>query len=309
MSTYRFFHFSCYASGANYTNAVTLSIDQVNILTHTADVKTPTWQSRIIKKLKKKYEVEDMRELYGQDIKAAGSRGRKRRKCRIGNAVDPKIPEKEEDIRGRDSTLHGSQEKEEKLDAKACVQEFSEPNRSILDLNVSEQEIFDPPRLQQFDLNSHDSSFLVPGNDCELMHYDNAEEQRCSPPGDESCKGISPGIDNQPCSETKETKFVNGLDSSDESSSDIETDKIESVENDISGNDVHLETQYGSAVWDIFRRQDVPKLTEYLNKHFREFRHITSLPVSYVSTIALPSLDYCRISIILFSKLICFSFL
>jgi lysine-specific demethylase 3 len=283
--------------------------DQVNILTHTADVKTPTWQSRIIKKLKKKYEVEDMRELYGQDIKAAGSRGRKRRKCRIGNAVDPKIPEKEEDIRGRDSTLLGSQGKEEKLDAKACVQEFSEPSRSILDLNVSEQEIFDPPRLQQFDLNSHDSSFLVPGNDCELMHYDNAEEQRCSPPGDESCKGISPGIDNQPCSETKETKFVNGLDSSDESSSDIETDKIESVENDISGNDVHLETQYGSAVWDIFRRQDVPKLREYLTKHFREFRHVTSLPVSYVSTVALPSLDYCRISIILFSKLIWFSLL
>jgi hypothetical protein len=105
--------------------------DQVNILTHTADVKTPTWQSRIIKKLKK-YEVEDMRELYGQDIKAAGSRGRKRRKCPIGNAVDPKIPEKEEDIRGRDSTLLGSQGKEEKLDAKACVQEFSESNRKYI---------------------------------------------------------------------------------------------------------------------------------------------------------------------------------
>ncbi|CAJ2674769.1 unnamed protein product [Trifolium pratense] len=249
--------------------------DAVNILTHTADVNVPTWQSRIIKKLKKKYEAEDMRELYGQDIKAAGSRGRKRKNCRVDNAVDPKIPEKE-DIRGRDSTLLGSQGKEEKLDAEACVQEFSEPNKNKLDLNVSEQEIIDSPRFQQFDLNSHDSSFLVPGNDCDNV------EQRCSPPGDGSCKGISSGIDNQPCCETKDTKLVNGLDSSDESSSDIETDKIESVENDISGNDVHLETQYGSALWDIFRRQDVPKLTEYLNKHFREFRHVTSLPVSYV---------------------------
>ncbi|GAU21114.1 hypothetical protein TSUD_10310 [Trifolium subterraneum] len=137
-----------------------------------------------------------MRELYGQDIKGAGSRGRKRKKCRVGNVVDPKIPEKE-DIRGRDSTLLGSQGKEEKLDAEACVQEFSEPNKNKLDLNVSEQEIFDSPRFPQFDLNSHDSGFLVPGADCELMDYDNAEEQRCSPP--------------------------------DESSSDIETDKRESI--------------------------------------------------------------------------------
>ncbi|KEH24644.1 putative transcription factor C2H2 family [Medicago truncatula] len=42
------------------------------------------------------------------------------------------------------------------------------------------------------------------------------------------------------------------------------------------------EAVLGGAVWDIFRRQDVPKLIEYLRKHKKEFRHINNEPVDSV---------------------------
>ncbi|KAL2318139.1 hypothetical protein Fmac_032015 [Flemingia macrophylla] len=184
-------------TSASYSENLRLT-NFVNILTHAAEVKMQPWQTRIIKKLQKEYEAEDMRELYGSAI---GSHGRKRQMCRIGVTRNLKIPETK-DATGRHSSLLVSQRKEEELDEQqngplklgpersdreACVQGFVESTENKLSLNACEKEVLNlNSRLPHFDSNNHDSSCMFLGKDSKLMHYKvNNAEQWCSSSAEE----------------------------------------------------------------------------------------------------------------------------
>ncbi|KAE9616313.1 putative transcription factor C2H2 family [Lupinus albus] len=272
--------------------------DAVNILTHTAEVKTPPWQHRIKKKLQEKYEDEDMCELYGRDNKAVGSSRRKQRKPHLDIGMDPKVLEKEKTI-SRESTLLGSQTTEEKLseqqsrsmssESKIRCMHF-EKSPSCTGKNVSDLHF---PQKQLSFLQYHSVCGNV-GDSYSLL--EDGTDTHCDFPLDESYRQDH-GDDverypnttecNQPCIGAEETTFVNGLNCSVMPCSEIKTGNVESLENNTSNknffqNDDHLETQHGSAVWDIFRKQDVPKLMEYLKKHQKEFRHVNNLPVNSV---------------------------
>ncbi|KAI3677354.1 hypothetical protein L1987_86980 [Smallanthus sonchifolius] len=54
----------------------------------------------------------------------------------------------------------------------------------------------------------------------------------------------------------------------------------------------HGDPMEGGALWDIFQRQDVPKLEEYLRNHSAEFRHMGCLSVQQIGKMMIYALDH-----------------
>lgn len=111
---------SCYAN------------DQVNILTHTAEVNRSSWQSKTINKLQEMYEDEDMCQLYGRTNEALGAQS-----CGKQHFMDismgPKCYENTDSIVGDSSILKSQGKEGENMNEQQSRSTDLEPSRAYIE--------------------------------------------------------------------------------------------------------------------------------------------------------------------------------
>ncbi|XP_057980545.1 lysine-specific demethylase JMJ27 [Malania oleifera] len=291
--------------------------DAVNVLTHTTKVKIAPWQLKRIETMQNIYAAEDLHELYGgkdETVDASRRQSMKRPhdfldvECAGGrhSVQNDSLLLEQQDVQSfglgtveldRAQYVATAAASECKVNVGSGMQFFEIPNTKVQVLDHQEHMV----KRSNFSRCSDilETNSLLDNNDV-MMHEttkqqirlkenplicneleaeneilagkDTSKEEYIHSSGDMMSRKVINGKD------TPKLSFLGNTGASNfgpgKSSPNPEDDSFRSNE--------RANVTHGGAVWDIFRRQDVPKLIEYLRRHEKEFRHVNNLPVKSV---------------------------
>ncbi|XP_027161835.1 uncharacterized protein LOC113762542 isoform X2 [Coffea eugenioides] len=266
--------------------------DAVNILTHTTEVKIAPWQCEMINKLRKVYDDEDKNQLH-QDIDEG--QGAPETKL-VQQLFKPEVRDtKCGDVQCKgpssNSMLLGTAKSHNPLLIPKCSTEVPNMFRTSEQAEASSRV---PPVVNQNNGLDHqmiEETSSTPINGCNetnsfsglLVGMTNDMVVKDVRSTDSANWKTEIGdVPNNRCLDVVENNSMPTGPNMSISNKLLTNASAPVSENHPLRNENASMATHGGAVWDIFRREDVPKLAKYLQKHWKEFRHINNAPVNSV---------------------------
>lgn len=231
------------------------SVLQVNVLTHSETVALEPKQLSTIKKLQKKHAEQDEREMSGNT----------------------------QILNGREGELLNSENGTSRLNGRTCSHDVDESNSRSETKELKTSDIGNGNTLHaESAAKATRETLMLEQKGGAVEDFETNFADKCSAKSslpDETVRNLEPKISSDDRHNLLEASEAG------ESGRNEEYGKEESKNTCTHG--IVTETESildpeGAALWDIFRREDIPKLEEYTRKHFKEFRHIFGKHLSQV---------------------------